>query len=185
MSHAGRTEPPSAWIERFVALLPEGSNVLDLACGAGRHTRLLAAAGHRVTAVDRDPAGTEDLIGNERIRLVTADLEDSSPWPVGGERFDGVVVTNYLWRPILPAVLAAVDQGGLLLYETFAEGNERFGKPKNPDFLLRPGELLELVRQDFEAIAFEQGVVDRPKPAAVQRICARRAVGGDLPPLPG
>ena len=185
MSHLDSTEPPSAWIERFAALLPEKSRVLDLACGAGRHTRLLAAAGHSVTAVDRNRTGTEDLSGDRRIRLVTADLEDSSPFPTGGERFDCVLVTNYLWRPLLPAILSAVDRNGLLLYETFTTGNERFGKPRNPDFLLRPGELLDVVRGEFDVIAFEQGVVDDPRPAIVQRICARRAAGGDLPPLPG
>ena len=117
-----------------------------------------------------------DLARDARVELVEADLETGAPFPFGERRFAAVVVTNYLWRPILRDLVAAVDGGGWLLYETFAVGNERFGRPSNPDFLLRPRELLECVRDELEVVAYENVVVDEPKPAAVQRIAARRAV---------
>jgi len=164
---------------RFASELGPGSRVLDLACGAGRHARMLLDAGHHVTAVDVDLSGVTDLEGHPSVSLRAADLEDGSPWPLPGATFDGVIVTNYLHRPIFPAVLAAVATGGMLLYETFARGNEQYGKPSNPDFLLRPAELLEVVRSDgeaggFEILDFSQGFTDTPKPAVVQRIAARR-----------
>ena len=167
---------PSQWISRFTPSLPPGSRVLDLACGAGRHTRPLLSAGHHVTAVDRDLTRVEDLAADSNLRLVEADLEgDGCPWPTGDERFTCVLVTNYLWRPLFPAILAAVADGGTLLYETFAVGHEQFGKPRNPDFLLGPGELLDVVRGHLEVIAFEQGRVETPATAVVQRIWARRS----------
>ena len=179
MSHRDRSAVPSPWIVRFASELGPGSRVLDLACGAGRHARMLLDAGHHVTAVDVDLSGVTDLEGHPSVSLRAADLEDGSPWPLPGATFDGVIVTNYLHRPIFPAVLAAVATGGMLLYETFARGNEQYGKPSNPDFLLRPAELLEVVRSDgeaggFEILDFSQGFTDTPKPAVVQRIAARR-----------
>lgn len=160
---------PSPWIERFAPRVRAGGTVLDVAAGGGRHARLFLARGHVVTAVDRDPTR---LPPHPRLRVVAADLEDGSPWPLPGERFDAVVVTNYLWRPLLPAIVGAVAPGGVLLYETFAEGNARFGKPSNPDFLLRPGELLEAVRGRLVVAAYEHGEVTAPRPAVVQRIAA-------------
>jgi len=145
--------------------------VLDLACGAGRHARLLARLGFEVDAVDREPqlfAGPPP-----GVKLLGADLE-GGPWPYEGRRFDAIVVTNYLHRPLLPTLVASLEPGGLLVYETFARGNERFGKPSNPAFLLAPGELLEAVRGRLRVIAFEDLVVDVPRPAAVQRLCARQ-----------
>lgn len=174
--------PPSAWITRFTRRLPPASEVLDLACGAGRHTRLLAAAGHQVTAVDRDLSGLEDFSPVPGcLQLVEADLEDGSRWPLGDSRFDLIVVTNYLWRPLFPYLRAAIADGGMLLYETFALGNERFGKPDNPAFLLRPGELLAEFGTTLQVLAFEQGEVEVPKPAVVQRICAVHMAQGELP----
>ena len=161
--------PPSAWIARFAPLVPAGAPVLDLAAGAGRHSRLFALLGHPVTAVDRDTAGLQGLTG---IEAITADLENGNPWPLGARRFGGVIVTNYLHRPILDAIVAAVADGGVLLYETFAVGNERFGKPSNPDFLLRPGELLDVARGRLRVIAYEDLQVASPKQAMVQRIAA-------------
>ncbi|MBX9633362.1 MAG: class I SAM-dependent methyltransferase [Magnetospirillum sp.] len=164
------TNPPSPWVARFAPLVSPGGDVLDLACGGGRHSRLFLAHGHAVTAVDRQTAST-DAPGAE---LIAADLEDGSPWPLPGRNFAGVVVTNYLWRPLFPAILAALAPGGVLIYETFAQGNERFGSPRNPDFLLGRGELLRLAA-DLTVVAYEDGVVDNR--AVVQRICAIRGDG--------
>jgi SAM-dependent methyltransferase len=169
----------SAWVQRFAPLIPDAGRVLDLACGRGRHARLLAGLGYRVEAVDRDPAAIESLNGLERIHTRLADLE-GGPWPYHTDVFDAVVVTNYLYRPQLPALLKLIAPQGVLIYETFMVGNERFGKPANPAFLLRPGELLELVRNRFGVVAFEQGEVSSPRPAMVQRICAVRATGSRL-----
>lgn len=138
-----------------------------MACGSGRHLRWLAAQGHAVTGIDRDAQALEPIatLG----RTVLADLENG-PWPLDGERFDAVVVTNYLWRPLWPALRASLAEGGVLIYETFALGNEAFGKPSNPDFLLRPGELLEAC-QGLHVVAYEDGVLESP-PRRVQRIAA-------------
>lgn len=169
-----RTSGPSPWIERFVDLVPEEGIVLDLACGGGRHGRLFLDRGHRIVALDRDLSGVKDLADNDKTELIEADLEDGKPFPLAGRSFAAVVVANYLHRPLLPALVAAVAPGGLLLYETFARGNERFGRPRNPDFLLTPGELLEAVRGQLHVLAYEDLVLEKPKPAAVQRIAARR-----------
>ncbi len=151
-------------------LVRPGGRALDVAAGGGRHSRLLLAHGLGVTAVDRDPDQQPDAPGLIKLR---ADLEDGSPWPLGGQAFDLVVVTNYLHRPILPAIVQAVAPGGLLLYETFAAGNERFGRPRNPDFLLRPGELKSAVAGRLEVLAFEEVELAEPRRAVVQRIAAR------------
>ncbi|MEQ9638452.1 MAG: SAM-dependent methyltransferase [Alphaproteobacteria bacterium] len=165
---------PSPWVARFAALISGGGPVLDLACGNGRHTRLLRQRGHPVIAVDRDVSGVADLDGVEAIE---ADLEDGAPWPLAGRQFAGVVVTNYLHRPLFPAIVAAVEPDGVLIYETFMAGNGRFGKPSNPDFLLRENELFDAVGE-LTAIAFEQGLDERVSgtggPAMRQRICAIR-----------
>ncbi|MCD6016870.1 MAG: SAM-dependent methyltransferase [Solirubrobacterales bacterium] len=165
--------PPSAWIARFAPLAPAGSPVLDLACGSGRHTRLFLARDHPVTAIDRDLSGLEDVAGQRGLELVQADLEDGSPWPLADRRFGAVVVVNYLWRPLLARIVDAVDDNGVLLYETFALGNETFGRPTNPDFLLLPGELLEMVRGRLQIVAYEHGYL-KQLPAIKQRICAVR-----------
>jgi SAM-dependent methyltransferase len=165
----GRQEP-SPWILRFLALVQPGGRALDLAAGAGRHSRLLLDHGLSVTAIDRDPDRQPDTPGLSKIR---ADLEAGGPWPPGAQRFDLVVVTNYLHRPILPDIVGAVGPGGLLLYETFAQGNERFGRPSNPDFLLRPGELAAAVAGRLDILAFEQIELGQPRPAVIQHIAAR------------
>jgi SAM-dependent methyltransferase len=168
---------PSAWVTRFGVAVPEGGRVLDVACGGGRHTRWFAARGHAVTAVDRDLAGVADLAHDDQVELVQQDLEDGSSWPFAGREFEAVVVTNYLYRPRLADIVAGVAAGGWLLYETFAAGNERYGRPTNPDFLLRPGELLDVVRGALRVVAYEDLVVERPRPAAVQRVAATRDDG--------
>ena len=165
---------PSRWITRFAPLVRPGAAVLDLACGGGRHARLFLARGHPVTAIDLDVSGLEDLQEPPELELVQADLEDGSPWPLPGRRFGAVVVTNYLWRALFPPILASIDEGGVLLYETFARGNEAYGHPRNPDFLLEPGELIEVVRGRLHIVAYEHGYIERPRPSIRQRLCAVR-----------
>ena len=173
MSPSGVPEP-SAWVQRFTARVPAGGEVLDLACGSGRHSRLFLALGHGVVALDRDTTRLADLTGTPGLEVIEADLEAGGPFPLAGRRFAGIVVTNYLHRPLFPALIAALEPGGALIYETFAQGNARFGKPSNPDFLLKPGELLEAVRGRLRVIAYEDLIVEQPRPAAVQRLCAVR-----------
>lgn len=166
---------PSAWVERFGSSVPTSARVCDVACGGGRHTRWFAARGHDVLAIDRDLSGVADLANGSRVELLEADLEDGASPPIPARSFGVVVVTNYLWRPILGAIVDALAPGGLLLYETFAVGNERFGRPTNPDFLLRRNELLELaLANDLGVVAFEDVEVELPRPAVVQRIAATR-----------
>lgn len=163
----------SPWVARW-AMLVERGPVLDVACGAGRHAVFFAERGLEVVAVDREPQPLPPA-----IRFVQADLEDGSPWPFAGQRFAAIVVTNYLHRPLFPSLLESLEEGGVLIYETFMIGNERYGRPSNPAFLLRPGELLEA----FGALCvagFEQGLVERPKPAVVQRLCAVRGEAGKV-----
>ena len=179
--------PPSDWVVRWTPLLAPGARVLDVACGHGRHVHWFAHAGHHVTALDRDPALLAPLAC--RADTLVADLE-AAPWPLPGRGFDAVVVTNYLWRALFPALKAAVAPGGLLIYETFAQAHAALGRPRRPEFLLRPGELLAILRDggdSFEAapsscekwhvIAFEEGRLpargDVPE-REVQRIVARR-----------
>lgn len=171
---------PSAWVRRFAPLIPAGGRVLDLACGGGRHTRFLAGLGFPVEAVDRDVEALAALQGIDGVTTRQADLE-GGPWPYYNFAFDGIVVTNYLFRPLLPLMINALAEGGVLIYETFMEGNDRFGKPANPAFLLRSGELLEVVRRRLTVVAFEQGEIERPRPAMIQRLCANRRLSSPLP----
>jgi len=161
-------ELPSDWVRRWADLVTTGP-VLDVASGAGRHAVFFAERGLEVVAVDREP----QMI--PRVQFVKADLEGGA-WPFAGKRFAAIIVTNYLHRPLFPAIEAALADAGLLLYETFMVGNEKFGRPSNPAFLLEPGELLRAFA-GLQPIAFEQGRVERPKPAMIQRLCARRGEG--------
>ena len=157
-------ESPSDWVVRWAPLVKRGP-VLDLASGRGRHARFFAARGFEVVAVDREP---QQIPG---VTFVQADLEGGKAWPFPGQRFAAIVVTNYLHRPLFEAIGDSLAQGGVLIYETFMLGNERYGRPSNPNFLLRPGELREAFAE-LKVIAFEEGEVARPKPAVTQRICA-------------
>jgi SAM-dependent methyltransferase len=181
MSPHVAVDTPSPWIVRWAGTIAPNGSVLDLACGSGRHVRYLAARGLRVTAVDRNREALDRCeAAAERIE---ADLE-GAPWPLAGRRFDAVVVTNYLWRALMPHITACVAANGLLLYETFARGNERFGKPSNPEFLLAAGELLAHVN-GLHVLAFEDGIVEAPT-RRMQRLAAWRAPSVDtLPPRLG
>jgi SAM-dependent methyltransferase len=169
-AHADR--PPAATIVRWAELVPRDGDVLDVAAGGGRHARLFAARGHPVVAVDRDTVALR-AAAVAGVDVVTADLENA-PWPLGDRTFAAVVVSDYLWRPLLPRLVAAVAPGGALLYTTFAVGNERFGRPRNPDFLLRPGELLEAVRGVLEVREYRHGEAGSPPTAVRQELCAVR-----------
>jgi SAM-dependent methyltransferase len=167
-------QTPSPWVVRWAPLVRPGGEVLDVAAGSGRHTRYLAARGLEVTAVDRDETALAPLASVSGVRVRAADLE-TTPWPFPPEAFDAVVVANYLHRPLFASLVASLRPGGILIYETFMQGNELLGRPSNPAFLLHPGELLEVLRDRLTVVAFEQGRVDEPKPAVVQRVCAARA----------
>lgn len=168
------SEAPSSWVCRCSNLIVAGGRALDLACGRGRHARLLRDLGCTVVALDRDASTLDALRGEAGIELLQADVE-SGPWPFAPQSFDVVVVTHYLHRPLFGHLAAALRPGGVLVCETFALGNERYGRPSNPDFLLRPGELYERLSGALTVLAFEQGTIAEPRPAVIQRICAVRA----------
>ncbi|MGE4243438.1 class I SAM-dependent methyltransferase [Ramlibacter sp.] len=168
---------PSPWVVRWAGLVPEGGEVLDVACGHGRHMRFFRGRGHAVTGVDRSP---EAIAAVRAVgEAVQADIENG-PWPFADRRFAAVVVTHYLWRALLPTIVAAVAPGGVLLYETFAAGNETVGKPSRPDFLLQPGELLSACA-GLRVVAYEDGFLSGPD-RFVQRIAAVRIQPGSSPP---
>ena len=164
---------PSPWVTRHAPQITAGGSVLDLACGSGRNAFWLAAQGFRVTALDRDAAALAGLADVSGITVVKADLENA-PWPFPNMRFEGIVVCRYLYRPLLPLLLQSLSPGGVLIYETFMQGQETLGRPRNPDFLLLPDELPG-VCAGLQILAFEQGCFSEPEPAWVQRICARSA----------
>lgn len=161
------TENPSAWLQRWAHLIAPGSRVLDVACGAGRHMRWLAAQGHEVTGVDRNPDAV--ALAQAFGDVTCADIENG-PWPFPGQSYGAVIVTHYLWRPLLPLIVQSIAPGGVLIYETFAAGNETVGKPSRPDFLLQPGELLRAT-EGMHTVAYEDGF-ESPPDRFVQRIAA-------------
>lgn len=166
---AHQDHPPSGWVLRFGTEVPASGRILDVACGAGRHAKWFAARGHWVDAVDRDPPSELSA----RVVTKRADIE-AGAWPYLGKQFAAVIVTNYLHRPLFDTLVNAVALDGWLIYETFAAGNEKFGRPSRPEFLLQPGELLDVVRTHLRVVAYEDTFIDIPKPAMVQRIAARR-----------
>jgi len=173
----------SDWVRRHAHLVAPGTRVLDVAAGRGRNARLLAGRGAEVLAVDRAADALAELHGVPRIETRVVDLE-AAPWPFGAARFGAIVVVHYLHRPLLPLLRGALDEGGVLLYETFAQGNEVFGRPRNPDFLLAPGELLTLAAQPpaLTVVAFEQGVLRRRGESVVVQRLAAVAPGHPWPP---
>lgn len=177
----GHNSPSSAWVRRFLPLVAPGGRVLDLAANQGRHTRLLLDHGFRIVAADRKADGLRArFAAAPRCEIVEIDLEDGGPWRLGGG-FDGIVVALYLHRPLFPDLIAALAPGGVLIYETFMRGNERFGRPTNSDFLLKPNELFDAFSRDLTVVAFEQGEVMEPKPAMMQRIAAVKGAAAKVP----
>lgn len=165
------TEAPSPWVCRWTPLIRPAGHVLDLACGGGRHMQWLASHGHRVLGVDRSPEALAVAVAFGPT--LQADIENG-PWPLAGQHFDAVVVTNYLWRPLWPQILESLTPGGVLICETFAQGNETVGRPSRRDFLLAPGELLEVAsRGGLRVVAYEDGFLDSPA-RFVQRMAAVR-----------
>lgn len=173
LHHIAAPAAPSAWLQRWAHLLPPGGQVLDVACGSGRHVRWLAARGFAVTALDRDTAALAGLQG-VASEIVCADIE-AGPWPLPGRRFDALLVTNYLWRPLLPQLLQSLAPGAVLVYETFADGQQHIGRPARPEFLLQPGELLRAFA-GLRCVAYEDGFEALPAPGrCVQRLVALQA----------
>ena len=178
----GAVDVASPWVRRFAPLIPQGGTVLDLACGAGRHAKLLAELGFSVLAVDQNIEAISS-IQNSKILPQCHDLE-TEVWPLEGLKFDAIVVTNYLFRPHLGRLPGMLTENGVLIYETFAQGNAIFGKPSNPNFLLNPGELLALASEhQLKILAYEDIYVDQPKPAMVQRLCAVKGLPKEHVPL--
>lgn len=178
------TEPPSKWVERWSHLVKPHGTVLDVACGHGRHAYYFHQQNYFVTLLDRAQAAIESIaIEAHACEKVVADIENGA-WPLAGRQFDAVVVTNYLWRPLMATLLASLIPGGVLIYETFASGNETVGKPSRPDFLLQPGELLDVCKS-LRVVAYEDGFTDGPDgqtPRFVQRIAAVREGSANQPP---
>ena len=171
--------PPSPWLLRWAHLLPAGGALLDVACGAGRHLHWAVQQGLQATGIDRDAAAL--ALAPADARTVCADIE-AGPWPLSGERFDAVLVFNYLWRPLWPALREALAPGGVLVYETFADGQQTVGRPARPDFLLQPGELIERCA-GLRIVAYEHGFLDAPA-RFVQRIVAVRPAQAPDPASP-
>ena len=169
--HSHRSRVPSPWIVCYAGLIAEGGHVLDLACGGGRHTRYLRESGLKVTAIDIDTSGLADLAGDPLVEIVETDLERPGADPLAGRRFDAVVVTDYLFRPLLVPLVDCLLPGGVFLYETFGVGNERFGRPRNPDYLLQRGELLAFAEGRLSIVAYEHRAVPPPNPKIVQHLC--------------
>jgi len=154
-----RISDPSPWVTRWSSLIKPGGSVLDIAAGSGRHGRLFLQRLSPVTFVDKNVEPLNDLVDHSQATILCADLEDGSPWPLEGKTFDAVIVVNYLFRPLFPKILDSLNPGGVLIYETFAEGNEAYCRPRNPDHLLKCNELLDKTNTQLQTIAFEQGLV--------------------------
>ena len=172
MTHPDEARAPSDWVVRVASHIHKGGDVLDLACGSGRHTKFLLEAGHPVIALDRNLDRLGDLRRHAGVEAVETDLEAGPAWPFSGRRFAGIVVTNYLHRPLFQNLADALEDNGVLIYETFAQGNERFGRPKNPDYLLQDGELLRAFADPLYILAYEQVERSAPNPAVLQRVAA-------------
>lgn len=162
---------PSPWVANYLSGAPPGCTVLDVACGSGRHLRLALERGFAVVGVDKTLSGVADLTGGAGVELITADLEAEATWPLAKRKFGAVIVTNYLWRPIFPDIVGAVASDGLLIYETFARGNERHGRPRNPDYLLEPAELIERTLSALHPVAYQHVTLKGPT-RLVQRLVA-------------
>lgn len=163
---------PSQWVQRFAHLVPIPSRILDLAAGRGRNTKHFLSLGHYVTAVDIEISNLDKLPPHSKLEIIQTDVELCQSWSIIHEKFDAVIVSNYLHRPLFPKIIDIIAQNGLLIYETFSRGNAAFGRPSNPDFLLNPGELIDVFHPFLQIIAYEYGLESTPKKAVRQRICA-------------
>jgi len=173
MQNQSLTANPSSWVVQHAPLIRKGGQILDLACGNGRHAIWLARQGYQVEAVDRDAQAVKGMQGMDNINVIVADVE-AGEWPVTNQRYDGVVISRYLYRPLLGTLAKILNPGGVLIYETFMVGNERYGKPSNPDYLLLPDELLSFYATLLKINSFEQGEEHHPRPTVMQRICATK-----------
>lgn len=175
--HLGMSEP-SDWFRTYQPLIAPGGTVLDVAAGGGRHVKFFAETGYSVTALDRNGAPLLPFSGSHEAEVIEADLEDGSPWPLAGRRFDAVIVCNYLYRPLFADLIGALNPGGVLLYETFALGNEIYSRPRNPDHLLKSGELIELLQGRLQIVAYQHGIVETGEcPGVKQMVCAVHNLG--------
>ncbi|MAZ02853.1 MAG: SAM-dependent methyltransferase [Sneathiella sp.] len=165
--------PISPWIEKHATLIPKGQPVIDVACGGGRHSLFLLEQGHEVLAVDVDTSAIASFKERRGLTIIKSDLEGAA-WPFTPESAGAIVVVNYLWRPLFPYICEALSPGGILLYDTFAQGNEKYGRPRNPDFLLAPGELIERLGETFDILDSFDGYTEEPVPACRQSIAARK-----------
>ena len=171
---AHKNLPPLDWVIQHAGQIVAHGHVLDIACGFGRHTRYLLGRGYRVTALDRDIGALSDLPCHPDLTVLQHDLEDGSAWPLDGKVFQGILVSNYLYRPLFELLTHSLATGGILIYQTFSEGNAAYGSPRNPNFLLRENELLEVFGPHLNVLDFQQGYIELPKPAVIQRICCRK-----------
>ena len=170
-NHSDIPTPPSEWVKKHIKIIRKNGIVLDLACGAGRHTRLLLETGRRVFALDCDINKLIDLRDNDSVTIIKHDLETANSWPFSPQTFDGIVVTNYLHRPLYSYIIDSLAVNGVLIYQTFAVGNEKYGRPQNPDFLLKENELLEVFGKRLEVVHYSHGYIHNPSPAVMQNIC--------------
>tara|TARA_B100001142_G_scaffold298109_1_gene321031 strand:+ start:625 stop:1176 length:552 start_codon:yes stop_codon:yes gene_type:complete len=162
----------SDWVKKYTVLIPSNTLVLDLACGSGRNTRFLLDRGYSVVALDKDTSQLADISNKQNLRKYKFDLEAGIKFPFHRQEFSGVIVTNYLYRPLFENLINSLSDGGVLIYQTFMVGNEAYGRPRNPKFLLKRNELSDVFDKKLDVIAFEQGYTESPKPAVIQSICA-------------
>ena len=175
-NHSAIPTPPSEWVKKHIKIIPKRGTVLDLACGAGRHTRLLIETGRRVFALDCNISKLKDLSENDSVTIIKHDLETTNAWPFAPQTFDGIIVTNYLYRPLYPCIIDALAVGGVLIYQTFAVGNEKYGRPQNPDYLLKEDELLKVFGNQLNLVDYSHGYIKNPSPAVVQSICCIKII---------
>ena len=169
--NASRQPMPSEWIREHTKLISPGGSVLDLACGSGRHTSFLLKRGNNVTALDRDISQLKDVPETKNLKILEHDLEGALRWPFAPQAFDGIIVANYLYRPLFSEIVKSLAPQGILIYQTFAVGNEKYGHPRNPQYLLSKDELLQVFGKRLHVVKYSHGLIKRPFPAVMQSIC--------------